>query len=43
MYTGFKTFGILGMILGPIILIILKNIYGTLIDQGILKTIFDKE
>lgn len=42
MYTGFKTIGVMGMLLGPIILIIFKNIFGTLIEQGIIKTIFDR-
>lgn len=40
MYTGFKFFGIIGLLLGPIILIILKNIYGTLIDKGVVKSLF---
>lgn len=43
MYTGFKFIGILGMLIGPIILIILKNIFATLIDKGIVKFIFDKK
>ena len=42
MYTGFKFIGVLGMFVGPIVLIILKNIYGTIIDKGILKSIFDR-
>ena len=42
MYTGFKFLGIMGMLIGPIILIILKNIFATLIDGGVIKTIFDK-
>ena len=42
MYTGFKFIGILGMLLGPIILIILKNIYGTLLDKGVMKSIFER-
>lgn len=42
MYTGFKFMGIIGLIIGPIILIILNNIFSNLIDKGILKTIFDK-
>ena len=42
MYTGFKFIGIMGMIIGPIILIILKNIFATLIDKGVLKAIFDR-
>ena len=42
MYTGFKFIGVLGMFIGPIVLIILKNIYGTMIDKGIMKSIFDR-
>ena len=42
MYTGFKFMGIIGMLVGPIVLIILKNIFATLIDGGVMKTIFDK-
>mgnify|MGYP004457407233 FL=1 len=42
MYTGFKFIGVLGMLLGPIILIILKNIYGTIIDKGIVKSLFER-
>lgn len=42
MYTGFKAIGIMGMLFGPIIIIILKSIFETLIDKGIVKTIFDK-
>lgn len=42
MYTGFKFMGIIGLIIGPVILIILNNIFSNLIDNGILKTLFDK-
>jgi len=42
MYTGFKFIGLIGMLLGPIILIILKNIYGTLIDKGVVKSILER-
>lgn len=42
MYTGYKAIGIFGMLLGPIVLIIIKPIFETLIDKGIVKTIFDK-
>lgn len=42
MYTGYKFIGVMGMLVGPIILIILKSIFGRLIDKGILKTIFDR-
>ena len=43
MYTGFKLIGIFGLLLGPIALIVIKNVYGTLIDKGIVKTIFEKK
>lgn len=42
MYTGFKLIGIIGLLIGPIVLIIVKNIFASLIDQGVFKTIFDK-
>jgi len=43
MYTGFKIIGIFGMFVGPIILIILKNIFETMIDNGVVKTILDRK
>jgi len=43
MYTGFKLIGITGMFIGPIILIILKNIFETMIDNGVIKTILDRK
>lgn len=43
MYTGFKFIGILGMLIGPIVLIILKNIFGNMIDKGFAKSIFERE
>lgn len=42
MYTGFRFIGVLGMLIGPIVLIILKNIYATMIDKGFMKAIFDR-
>lgn len=42
MYTGFKLIGVLGMFIGPIVLIILKNIFATMIDKGVGKAIFDR-
>lgn len=42
MYTGFKFIGIWGLLLGPIVLIILKNIYGTVIDRGVIKSILER-
>ena len=43
MYTGFKLIGILGTLLGPIILIILKDIFSGMIDKGFAKSIFERE
>lgn len=43
MYTGFKLIGVLGMFIGPIVLIILKNVFSSFIDSGLIKTIFDME
>lgn len=43
MYTGFKFIGILGMLIGPIILIVLKNIFSAILDKGIMKSIFERE
>jgi len=43
MYTGFKVIGIIGLLLGPIVLIIVKNIFSNLIDKGVFKVIFDKK
>ncbi len=43
MYTGFKLIGIVGLLIGPIVLIIFKNIFANLIDKGVIKTIFDKK
>lgn len=42
MYTGFKIIGVMGLLIGPILLIIVKNIFANLIDKGVFKTIFDK-
>lgn len=42
MYTGFKFIGIMGLLIGPIVLIIIKNIFASLIDQGVFKTIFER-
>lgn len=38
MYTGFRIIGILGMLVGPIILIILKSIFSNRLEQGISKS-----
>lgn len=39
MYTGFKFIGLIGLLVGPIVLIILENIYENMIDDGIVKSI----
>ena len=41
MYTGFKLIGVIGMFVGPILLIILKNVFSDFIDNGIMKSIFE--
>ena len=43
MYTGFRLIGVIGMFVGPILLIILKNVFSDFIDNGILKSIFGTE
>ena len=43
MYTGFKITGLIGLFVGPITLIILKNIYANMIDKGFAKSIFERE
>ena len=43
MYTGFKIIGIIGLLLGPIILIILKNIFSEYIDKGLLTSMTDTD
>lgn len=39
MYTGFKVIGIMGMLVGPIVLIILKSIFANRLEQGITKSL----
>lgn len=43
MYTGFKISGVAGLFIGPIALIIFKNIYGNMIDKGVMKSIFSRD
>ena len=43
MYTAFKVLGVMGLLIGPIVLIIFKNIFANLIDKGVFKTIFDRK
>ena len=37
-----KFIGIIGMLIGPIALIVIKNIFSTFIDGGVVKTILDR-
>jgi len=43
MYTGFRISGLIGLIIGPIVLIILQNVFETMIDNGIVKTLLDRK
>ncbi len=43
MYTGFRFIGVFGLLIGPIILIILKNVFSNMIDKGFAKSIFERE
>ncbi len=43
MFTGYKLIGFMGMIIGPILLIVLKEIYTPLIEKGVLRSIFDRD
>ncbi len=43
MYIGFKTFGVIGMILGPIITIILKDVLTLVLETGYLKSMFKEK
>ena len=39
MYTGFRVIGVMGMLVGPIVLIILKSIFTNVLEEGIYKSI----
>ena len=41
MYTSFKIIGVIGLLVGPILLIILKNIFAKFLDKGIMNSIVD--
>lgn len=42
MYTGYKFIGVFGMIVGPVLLIVIKEIYTPLIDKGVLRALFER-
>ena len=41
MYTGFRFCGVIGLFIGPIILIVLKNVFENRIDKGLVKSIIE--
>lgn len=41
MYTSFKIIGVIGLLIGPIILIILKNVFSNILDKGIMNSLVD--
>lgn len=43
MYTGFKLIGVFGLMIGPIICLILLNVFRELLKKGILKSFFEME
>lgn len=43
MYTGFKLIGVFGLMLGPIIVLIIANVFKELLKKGVLKSFFEME
>lgn len=43
MYTGFKLFGVIGLLLGPIIFLIIREVFLNNVNKGILKDFFELE
>ena len=40
MYIGFKIFGLFGLIVGPVVMVIFKNVFETMFESGYLKSLF---
>lgn len=40
MYLGFKIFGLIGLVIGPVVMIIFKNVFAIMFETGYLKKIF---
>jgi len=40
MYIGFKIFGLFGLIVGPVVMVIFKNVFETMFEAGYFKTLF---
>lgn len=43
MYAGFKAFGFIGLIFGPIILMVLRGIFAKPLEKGLFKDLFDEK
>lgn len=43
MYTGFKLFGVIGLLLGPIIFLIIREVFANNVKKGVLKDFFEME
>lgn len=43
MYTGFRLMGVLGLMIGPIIILIIANVFRELLKKGILKSFFEMD
>ena len=40
MYSGFKIFGVMGFLIGPVVMIILKNVFSRELEVGFFRDIF---
>ena len=40
MYSGFKFFGVMGFLIGPVVMIILKNVFSKELEIGFFREIF---
>lgn len=43
MYTGFRLMGVFGLMVGPILLLIISNVFKELLRKGVLKSFFEME
>ena len=43
MYTGFKLFGVIGLLLGPIMFLVIREVFSNNVNKGILKDFFELE
>lgn len=43
MYTGFRILGVLGLMVGPIVFLIIGNVFRELLKKGVLKSFFEME